>query len=446
MINGSGEEPIIASSSRETESVAAVPCAICRRQFSRYTCPRCNIPYCSLICFRSEKHGDCSETFYRKEVELDVKSAPSSSVEEKRRIMDILKRFEEDALDESPLLVGSDNSDNEEGDNADDLHERLQNIDLDSASYDELWDALTPAERDRFLLALENPDSDLAKQILARAELNEEKFDPWWTISSQSPSAETSTRQHITLPPVMFLPDHLVKQSSKATMNGPLMLYNISALCVAYAYVVRHFAVSPLASLAATNPDRAEIRRLISQVVPFLVDRKSTMVLTSLSGLVTDLWSRFPPDHASPQFFSLLLKDTVTILRPAPVTVLASTDPEAIARHLDNHPNASMLRVLSDLASLYDEMPVGGLLTTSTSPKAKTKWSHVVHKLMFYAAYILGTPSPMCRVLADEAAMRAKTLEDEGTRVQAERRSERSADVRRAGYKSEKSGAKIEEL
>lgn len=26
----------------------------CRRQFSRYTCPRCNIPYCSLVCFRSE--------------------------------------------------------------------------------------------------------------------------------------------------------------------------------------------------------------------------------------------------------------------------------------------------------------------------------------------------------------------------------------------------------
>lgn len=26
----------------------------CRRQFSKYTCPTCNIPYCSLTCFRSE--------------------------------------------------------------------------------------------------------------------------------------------------------------------------------------------------------------------------------------------------------------------------------------------------------------------------------------------------------------------------------------------------------
>lgn len=26
----------------------------CRRQFSKYTCPTCNAPYCSLPCFRSE--------------------------------------------------------------------------------------------------------------------------------------------------------------------------------------------------------------------------------------------------------------------------------------------------------------------------------------------------------------------------------------------------------
>ncbi len=43
----------------------------------------------------------------------------------------------------------------------------------------------------------------------------------------------------------------------------------------------------------------------------------------------------------------------------------------------------------------------------------KTKPNHIVHKLTFYAAHILGTPGPMLRVLADEATMRAKTLENE---------------------------------
>ena len=42
-------------------------------------------------------------------------------------MMELLKRFEEDALDESPLL---DDSDNEDEDGAYDLQRRLQNIDL----------------------------------------------------------------------------------------------------------------------------------------------------------------------------------------------------------------------------------------------------------------------------------------------------------------------------
>ena len=29
----------------------------CRRQFAKYTCPTCNIPYCSLTCFRSQVGG-----------------------------------------------------------------------------------------------------------------------------------------------------------------------------------------------------------------------------------------------------------------------------------------------------------------------------------------------------------------------------------------------------
>ena len=53
-----------------------------------------------------------------------MKSAPSANVEERRRMMDLLKRFEEDALEDSPLLGDEDDED------SNDLHERLQNIDL----------------------------------------------------------------------------------------------------------------------------------------------------------------------------------------------------------------------------------------------------------------------------------------------------------------------------
>ncbi len=42
-------------------------------------------------------------------------------------MMELLKRFEEDSLDDSPLL---DDSDNEDGDDVDDLRRRVQNVDL----------------------------------------------------------------------------------------------------------------------------------------------------------------------------------------------------------------------------------------------------------------------------------------------------------------------------
>ncbi|XP_021568012.1 zinc finger HIT domain-containing protein 2 [Carlito syrichta] len=59
----------------------AGPCASCpagAAQPARYTCPRCNAPYCSLRCYRA--HGACAEDFYRDQVlgELRGRSASPS--------------------------------------------------------------------------------------------------------------------------------------------------------------------------------------------------------------------------------------------------------------------------------------------------------------------------------------------------------------------------------
>ncbi|KAI0773226.1 hypothetical protein BD413DRAFT_603588 [Trametes elegans] len=441
MAEESRPEPVIASVA-EIEPVTTIPCAICRRQFSRYTCPRCNIPYCSLVCFRSEKHGDCSESFYRKEVELDVKSAPSANVEEKRRMMDLLKRFEEDALDESPLLA------DEEEDSADDLQKRLQHIDLDCASYEELWSALTPAEREKFLRALDDPNSELAQQLLASEELEREQVDPWWDaaiepdLESVSPTATTTIkRRRGSKPGIMSLPAPLVKQSANTALSGPLLLYNICAVCITYAYVVRYFSISPVSATPPSDPDRPEIRRSISQLVPFLTDRRSTLVYSSLSGVVTDLWSRFPPGHMNSRFFSLLLNDTAALLRPAHVTVLPQTDSTFSPEALEAHPSANALRVLSDLADFFNDTRASE--PEGTSVPLQSKASHIAHKLTFYAAYILGTPAPMLRVLADEAAMAAKALGNEAKQESRDgsQSVERAREMQRSGR-----GAKIEQV
>ena len=99
----------------------------CRRQFAKYTCPTCNIPYCCLVCFRSpvhfpylslspnslrsQAHNRCSESFYKKEVESDIHAQPSKSANERTKTLELLRKFEENANDLSLDEVDSDDDD-----------------------------------------------------------------------------------------------------------------------------------------------------------------------------------------------------------------------------------------------------------------------------------------------------------------------------------------------
>lgn len=111
----------------------------------------------------------------------------------------------------------------------------------DSASYDELWDALTPAEREKFLRAVNDPESELAKQLLASEELEREQIEPWWEAVADveadahiNPPATPSPRKHGSKPPIMHIPEPLVKQSARAVASGTVLLYNICALWQVY--------------------------------------------------------------------------------------------------------------------------------------------------------------------------------------------------------------------
>lgn len=101
-----------------------------------------------------------------------------------------------------------------------------------------MWNALTPAERERFLRALDDPHSELAQQLLASEDLEKEQIEPWWeaaaTAEVEDPTGSSSTRppkrRHGGKPTIMPIPEPLVKQSSHTAVTGPLFLYNLIAL------------------------------------------------------------------------------------------------------------------------------------------------------------------------------------------------------------------------
>ncbi|KAK9819066.1 hypothetical protein WJX81_008455 [Elliptochloris bilobata] len=68
-------------------------CRVCLKQFARYTCPRCNLRYCSLPCY--QKHGPrCTESFYREHVETDLRDT-NASADERQCMLDILHRVQQ---------------------------------------------------------------------------------------------------------------------------------------------------------------------------------------------------------------------------------------------------------------------------------------------------------------------------------------------------------------
>lgn len=95
------------SSSSELNSSSRIICRVCQKQFSQYTCPRCNTRYCSLPCYKSHSLR-CTESFMRENVMEELQHLQSDDGS-KQKMLDILKRFhsedEADIMDEddSPL-------------------------------------------------------------------------------------------------------------------------------------------------------------------------------------------------------------------------------------------------------------------------------------------------------------------------------------------------------
>ncbi|XP_025734791.1 zinc finger HIT domain-containing protein 2 [Callorhinus ursinus] len=127
----------------------AGPCGFCpagEAQPARYTCPRCNVPYCSLRCYRA--HGTCAEAFYRDQVlgELRGRSAsPSRLASALRRLRQ--QRETEDDPEDAGLSPGP-----------------------APGGLTRLWELLAPAEKAAF------------ERLLSRGEAGRllPPWRPWW--------------------------------------------------------------------------------------------------------------------------------------------------------------------------------------------------------------------------------------------------------------------------
>ncbi|XP_075692946.1 zinc finger HIT domain-containing protein 2 [Rhinoderma darwinii] len=86
----------------ENGGSAPVVCALCLSAPGKYTCPRCNAPYCSLACYKGARHSVCSELFYKESV-LQALRDEEAGPRGRRQIEEMLLKLREDERGEEPL-------------------------------------------------------------------------------------------------------------------------------------------------------------------------------------------------------------------------------------------------------------------------------------------------------------------------------------------------------
>uniref|UniRef100_A0A182RA45 HIT-type domain-containing protein n=1 Tax=Anopheles funestus TaxID=62324 RepID=A0A182RA45_ANOFN len=220
-------------------------CKICGAKEAKYNCPRCNMMYCSVQCYKAQQHLECSEGFYRENVvqELALRKADADAAQPSKTMLEILQRVEQmDSMhdDDSSTGAASDvedadqqlDSDDEEQE--DELASRLKGIDLDNAA--EVWDRLTDGEKEEFQRFLEN--GDIVKMLP----------DPniWWTkaykVDLVQTAEEPSTQEQKLFEACPKISNNIPKLTDILhDAPSPSVRHNIANVLAAYSFVYRYF-------------------------------------------------------------------------------------------------------------------------------------------------------------------------------------------------------------
>uniref|UniRef100_A0A1A9WNL6 HIT-type domain-containing protein n=1 Tax=Glossina brevipalpis TaxID=37001 RepID=A0A1A9WNL6_9MUSC len=216
-------------------------CQICYKTQFKYTCPRCNIIYCSVACYKAEQHLKCSEEFYKQCVQEELTANPTNrSNDDMRKIYDILRRirevdagFQPNDFENDELLDSDDDethelNEDDQGDDELDLAERLQGVDVNDA--DIVWECLTLREREEFKNMLKT--GDIIKLM--------PDYLPWWLKKQNSKIVEVEKEsKDSNLPPII----NNIPKFSKICQKkpSPCLHYNLWNILSAYSCMVRFF-------------------------------------------------------------------------------------------------------------------------------------------------------------------------------------------------------------
>ena len=150
--------------------VQSMPCTQCNKK-SKYRCPKCKIPYCSLDCYRIHSSGigihssaKCSESFYEEQVNIHLKGkkAPKEDKKKMKNLMEEHRNNFEDCEETTFAIENEDQMINHQ--RAEKLMEKIEQGNLNINDLD-------PIEQHKFLKFIK--DSKNQDKIV-------KEWQPWW--------------------------------------------------------------------------------------------------------------------------------------------------------------------------------------------------------------------------------------------------------------------------
>lgn len=234
----------------------------CAKAAKKYSCPRCSIDYCSVSCYQSPHHIQCSEEFYKdcviQEMALQkqMRSGTLDNIpgidDDIKQMYQMLKRMESSQSMNSSISISEEelDSDDDEEDpkKITDLTERLQGVDLDDAN--EVWSKLNEEEREEFKKIIKSEDVTSILPV----------YHPWWEnkvqrimiseVNDDHPSTSETAIEHsrtkVEHPKIIEKIPEFTQISTKPP--APCVPFNLVNVLAAYISTVRFFYGEHLSS------------------------------------------------------------------------------------------------------------------------------------------------------------------------------------------------------
>ncbi|PRP82120.1 hypothetical protein PROFUN_10328 [Planoprotostelium fungivorum] len=218
----------------ELESVQIAPtnrervCRVCHKNTSKYTCPKCNLPYCSAQCYKNHNDG-CTNEFWKENVMSELQSQKASDEEKQKFAKMLTENYEKMNLSEEQAQKLDSQEEDVTPSQIIDVEEELSKMNISKEDIKDL-------NEEQIQGFIEWIKSGRVSEYI-------QPWRPWWSddaimmgTTRENVSIEDEIRKSSDIPPLIQVPPFHSLSRSKPSK---LLFFNLIDLLYTYAFVMR---------------------------------------------------------------------------------------------------------------------------------------------------------------------------------------------------------------